>query len=80
MSDSLRPHPAAGQVPLSTLSWSLLRFMFIESVRLTNHLILCRSLLLPSSFSSIRVFSDELALRHQGAEVRCNYNPQNQGL
>ena len=37
--------------------------MFVESVVLSNHLILCHSLLLlPSIFPSIRVFSNELAL------------------
>ena len=37
--------------------------MSIESVILSNHLILCHSLLfLPSIFSSIRVFSNELTL------------------
>ena len=42
---------------------SLLRFMSIESVILSNHLILCRPLiLLPSVFPSIRVFSGESAL------------------
>ena len=41
----------------------LLKFMSIELVMLSNHLILCRSLLiLPSIFPSIRVFSKELAL------------------
>ena len=44
-----------------TISQSLLRF--IESVMLSNHLILCYPLLLlPSLFPSIRVFSSELAL------------------
>ena len=48
----------------STISWSQLRFMSIESVMLSNHPILCHSLLLlPSIFSSIRVFSNESALR-----------------
>ena len=43
---------------------SLFRFMFIESVMLSNHLILCRPLLLlPSIFSSIRVSFNESALR-----------------
>ena len=37
--------------------------MSIESVMPSNHLILCRPLLLPSIFPSIRVFSDESALR-----------------
>ena len=44
-------------------SWSLLKFMSVESVMLSNHLILCCPLLLlPSVFPSIRVFSNELAL------------------
>ena len=49
---------AAHQASLSfTISQSLLKLMSTESVILSNHLILCRSLfLLPSSFSSIRVF------------------------
>ena len=37
--------------------------MSIESVMPSNHLILCHSLLLPSIFPSIRVFSNESALR-----------------
>ena len=41
----------------------LLKFMFIESVTLSNHLILCRPLLvLPSIFPNIQVFSNGLAL------------------
>ena len=44
------------------LSPSLLEFMSIESVILTNHHILCRPLLLSSIFPSIRVFSNESAL------------------
>ena len=43
-------------------SWSLLKLMSIESVMPSNHLILCRPLLLPSIFPSIRVFSNESAL------------------
>ena len=42
---------------------SLLKHMSIESVVPSNHLILCRPLLLPSIFPSIRVFSDESVLR-----------------
>ena len=46
-----------------TISWSLLKLMFIESIMITNHLILCRPLLLqPTVFPSIRVFSYESAL------------------
>ena len=60
----MTPWTAARQAPLSfTISRSFLRFMCIELVRLSNHLILCHSLLLlPSIFPSIRVFSNELAL------------------
>ena len=47
----------------STVSLSLLRFMSVESVMLSNHLILyCLLLLLPSVFPSIRVFFCESAL------------------
>ena len=43
--------------------WSLLKLMSIESVMLSNHLILCHPLLLlPSIFPSIRVFSNESVL------------------
>ena len=44
------------------ISQSLLKVMSIELVILSNHLILCCPLLLPSIFSSIRVFSNDLAL------------------
>ena len=62
VSDS--PWTAAHQASLSiTNSWSLLSLMAIESVRPSNHLILCHSLLLPPSvFPSIRVFLSESAL------------------
>ena len=55
---------AAPQASLSiTNSQSLLKLMSIESVMPSNHLILCRPLLLPPSiFSSIRVFSNESVL------------------
>ena len=57
------PWLAARQAPLSiTNSQSLLKLMSIESVMPSNHLILCHSLLLPSIFPSIRVFSNESAL------------------
>ena len=45
-----------------TISWSLLKFMSIESVMLSNHLFLCHCFFLPSIFPSIRVFSSELPL------------------
>ena len=61
----LTPWTSARQAPLSfTISLSLLKLMYIESVMLSNHLILCRPLLLPPSiFPSIRVFSKESVLR-----------------
>ena len=49
-------------VPTITNSRSLLKLMFITSMMPSNHLILCRPLLLPSIFSSIRVFSNESVL------------------
>ena len=49
--------------PSCPISRSLLRFMFIELVMLSSHLILCHPLLLlPSVFPSIKVFSNESAL------------------
>ena len=59
------PWTAAHQACLPfTISLSLLKFISTESVKTSNHLILCHSLLLlPSIFPSIRVFSNESALR-----------------
>ena len=58
------PWTAACQASLSiTNSRSLFKLMSIESVMPSNHLILCRPLLLlPSIFPSIRVFSNESVL------------------
>ena len=58
------PQTAAHQASLSiTNSRILLKLMSIESVRSYNHLILCRPLLLlPSTFPSIRVLSNESVL------------------
>ena len=58
------PWTAACQAPLSfTISQSLPKFMSIESVMPSNHLILCHSLLLlPSILPSLRVFSNELVI------------------
>ena len=58
------PQTATHQASLSfTISQSLLKLMFIESVMPSNHLIFCFPLLLlPSIFPSIRVFSSESAL------------------
>ena len=64
VSDSAAPWTAASQASLSfTNFWSLLKFMSIESVMPSNHLILCHPFLLPPSiFPSIKVFSNESVL------------------
>ena len=62
---SLRSHGlhAARQASLSIInSWSFLKLMSIKSVTPCNHLILCRPLLPPSIFPSMRVFSNESVL------------------
>ena len=60
----MTPWAASHQASLSiTNSRNLLKLMSIESVTPSNHLILCRPLLLlPPVFPSIRVFSNESAL------------------
>ena len=61
----MTPWTAAHQASLIiTNSWSFLKLMSIESVMPSNHLSLCHPLLLPpSTFPSIRVFSNESAVR-----------------
>ena len=58
------PWTAAHQVsPSFTISQSLLKLMFTESVKSSNHLVLCHPLLLrPSIFPTIKDFSGESAL------------------
>ena len=60
----MTPWTAAHQASLSIInSWSILKLMFIESMMPSNHLILCRPLLLlPSIFPRIRIFSNESVL------------------
>ena len=60
----MTPWTAAHHASLSfIISQSLLKFMSIESVMQSNNLILCCPLrLLPSVFSSIRIFANESAL------------------
>ena len=72
VSNSATPWIAARQASLSiTNSRSLLKFMAIESVTPSNHLILCHPLLLPPSiFSSIRVFSNESVFPSGGQNIR----------
>ena len=64
VSDSVILLTAAHQASLSIIaSWSLLKLISITLVMPSNHLILCRPLLLlPPIFASIRVFSNELVL------------------
>ena len=60
----MTPWTATHQASLYiTTFWSLLKLMSVESVMPSNHLVLCRPLLLlPSIFPSIRVFPKESAL------------------
>ena len=68
------PWTAACQASLSlTISWSLTKFVSIESGMLSNHLILCCPLLLlPSIFPSIRVFSNESAVHYRSVNEWMN--------
>ena len=77
------PWTTACQSPLfSTISQSLLKFMSVESVMLSNHLILCHPLpILPSIFATIRIFSNELALHMRWAKnwsFRFSISPSNE--
>ena len=57
-----------------TISQSLLKFVFIESVMPSIHLILCHPLLLPSIFPSIMVFSNESALHIRWSNYWGSFN------
>ena len=76
------PWTAAFQVSLSfTVSQSLLKLMSIELVMSSNHLILCRVLLLLPSIFPIRVFSNESALSIRSPKYRSfsfNISPSNE--
>ena len=72
---------AGRHAPLSSgISQSLLKFISIELVILSNHLILCRPLLLPSIFPSIKVFFQRVSSSHQVAKVLelQHINPSNE--
>ena len=78
------PWTAARQASLSiTNSRSLFKLMSTESVMPSNHLILCRPLLLlPSIFPSIKIFSNEFALcigwpKSIGASIPASVFPMN---
>ena len=75
------PMTATRQASLSvTYSWSLPKFKPIESVMLSNHLILCCPLLLlPLIFPNIRVFSNESTLRMSWSKYwRFSFSPSNE--
>ena len=73
VSDSVTPCTVAHQSSLSfNISQSLLRLMSIELVMPSNHLILCRSLLLPpSTFPSVKIFPNESALHNRWSKYWC---------
>ena len=81
MSNSLRPPGLQHTwLPWPSPSPSLLRFLSIEFVMLSNHLILCHPLLLlPSIFPNIRVFSKESALHIRWPKYQSlNISPSNE--
>ena len=69
-------------LPIHHESWSQPKLMSIELVMPSNHLILCRPLLLlPSIFPSVRVFSNESALCIRWSKywsVSFNISPSNE--
>ena len=68
--------------PILHYLWSLLKLTSIELVRLSNNLILCHPLLLPSVFPSIRNFSSESALYIRWSDIGASPSvlPMNSGL
>ena len=65
MSDSLQPHGLQhARLPCPSPSPRVFKFMSIESVMPSNHLILCLPFLIPPSvFPNVRVFSNDSVLR-----------------
>ena len=83
MSESLRPHGLQhARTPYPSPTPGDYSVMSIESVMPSSHFILCLSLLLPPSvFPSIRVFSNESALRIRWPKYRSfsfKINPSNE--
>ena len=81
--NSLRMAARQSSLPINN-PWSLLKLMYIESVMVSSHLILCRPLLLlPPIPPSIRVFSNESTLHMRWPKywsfsfsiVPCNEHP-----
>ena len=68
-------------IPVHHNSWSLSKFMSIELVMPSNHLMIFRPLLMPSIFPSIRLFSNESALSIRWPKhwsFSFNINPSNE--
>ena len=64
------PWTSVLQASLSfTISWSLFKLMPVQSVMPSNHLILCRPLLLPSIIPSTRVFLQGVSSSNQAAKL-----------
>ena len=75
VSDTLRPYRLQHAI---TNSQSLFKLMSIKLVMPSNHLILCRPLLLPSIFPSITVFSNKSVLRIRWPKYwSCSFSPSN---
>ena len=72
VSNSVTPWTAAHQASLSfTISWSLFKLLFIESVVPSNHLIFCRPLLLlPSTFPAAGSFPVSQFFASGGQSIR----------
>ena len=77
MSDRATPWIAEFQASLFfTNSWSLLKLIYIESVMPSKYLILCWPFLPPSTFPSIRVFSNESPSQPEGKIGLPRANPR----
>ena len=80
---SATPWTAARQASLSTISWSLLKFMSVELLMPSNHLILCcPPLVLSSIIPSIRVFPKSWLFvsggQSTGASASASISPSNE--
>ena len=77
MSDSLRSHGLQHARLPCTNSWSLLKFMSIESAKPSNHLILCHPLQFSSvqSLSHVRLFATPWIAAHQASLSITNSRP-----
>ena len=73
MSDSVTPWTATCQASLFfTISWSLLKLMSIESMMLSNHLILCHPFSCPQSFPASGFFPVSWLFASGGQSIRAS--------